>query len=308
MLVYATSARDVINRSDSRKSRMRIRLIALTIAFWVTCLPVWAQLDTGDTSKYLADAFHRSFGTTPKLGWVMPNGTVVTDVDAKNLTILSTKHNIILAPQSSRVTAAESMNFVKKNKLACDVISDNIPKSLYLYATNLRQEGRNPQVLVLEHQIVGVAAGYEEFQPPEAGIRDVWNRMKLRSSRQMRKTYSVRQRGSEYYFTFAALYDEKSEMSKKGIFLQKKNGTVVGEDIVPISEETSCDGCGVPTYAERLQDDSPIMNMFSFSSFLYPVLMLNTSTVEGRAVSLKTFTNNARPSEYRLYEYVVNCL
>jgi hypothetical protein len=37
------------------------------------------------------------------------------------------------------------------------------------------------------------------------------------------------------------------------------------------------------------------------------VLMLNTSTVETRAVSFITFTDKGEYSEYREYEYIVNC-
>jgi len=56
---------------------------------------------------------------------------------------------------------------------------------------------------------------------------------------------------------------------------------------------------------DRLYD---VENVFVIPGFPYPVLLLDTSTVEGRALSLVTFTPDGYYATYRIYEYVVNCI
>ena len=51
-----------------------------------------------------------------------------------------------------------------------------------------------------------------------------------------------------------------------------------------------------------------VENVFVIPGFPYPVLLLNTSTVEGRALSFVTFTPDGYYAEDRIYEYVVNCI
>ena len=117
--------------------------------------------------------------------------------------------------------------------------------------------------------------------------------MQPKAPGQLRKSYSVTQSNLDVFFTFGALYDGiRQQMSKEGIFLQRLDGTIVGAEISSVSEETACDGCAVPTYKESLQAD--VMNLFAASAFAYPVLMLDTSTAEGRAISLTTFTDKGQ--------------
>ena len=47
---------------------------------------------------------------------------------------------------------------------------------------------------------------------------------------------------------------------------------------------------------------------FESPIFPNPVLVVDTSTVEGRALSMITFDTNGLKSEWRDYEYVVNCI
>jgi hypothetical protein len=50
-----------------------------------------------------------------------------------------------------------------------------------------------------------------------------------------------------------------------------------------------------------------VSNLFEWAAFPYPVLLLDTSTVEGRALSLQTFTPGGRASTFRVYEYIARC-
>ncbi|MEE8200318.1 MAG: hypothetical protein V3R29_04035, partial [Candidatus Acidoferrales bacterium] len=83
-----------------------------------------------------------------------------------------------------------------------------------------------------------------------------------------------------------------------------------GQVLARTSKEASgplCDGCPIWTYEDSLEWDFTPLNLFVFEPFPFPVLMLDTSTVEGRAITFVTFTPSGGYEEYRLYEYVVNC-
>ena len=230
----------------------------------------------------------------------------MTAENAQEITVLAGTPKVVVAPNKSIVAAERLVQFIEAHHVACDFLNQSPPMQLSIYSANLPQQKPNPQVFVLQGPFPGLTAGYREFQPKKSAMAEVWKRMQLKSPEQLRKSYSVTQGDLDLFFTFAALYDgTKREMSKSGIFLQRQDGTTVGAAISSVSEETACDGCRVPTYKEPLQ--TPVMNLFTASAFAYPLLMLDSSTVEGRAISLTTFTDKGQLADYRMYEYVVNC-
>jgi hypothetical protein len=267
------------------------------------------QSDAGDTSKFIAEVFRLATGNVPQLGWVVPEVGVVATLDAEQVFVMSTQQQIVVASRKNTIFQKESSRFIKAHHVACDVPTGGpVPMQLFVYSVTSAWEQRNPQVFLLEHTFPGLTAGYREFTPLESSLAAVWAQLQPKSPEQLRKAYSVEQDKSGFFLTFAALYDgPRQEMSKKGVFLQRKDGTVIGAEIQPIGTETTCDGCATPNYRDPSQADSPVMNVFTAPTFPFPIVMLDISTVEGRAISLMTFTDKAQPSEYRVYEYVGNC-
>ena len=49
------------------------------------------------------------------------------------------------------------------------------------------------------------------------------------------------------------------------------------------------------------------LNIFELAGFAYPVLLLDTGTFKGRALSLLTFTPDGKVTQLCIYEYVVHC-
>ncbi len=292
-----------------RSRNIRI-ILALVIVGYGPSSPLIAssepQREAEETLAYIGDVFRSAVGSPPGLGWVLRDGTVLTAENAQEITVLAATPKVVVAAHKSIVPAESSVPFIEAHHVACDLLNESPPVELFIYSANLPEHQRNPQVFVLQRPFPGLTAGYREFQPNKSAMAEVWKRMRLKSPGQLRKSYSVTQGDLDLFFTFAALYDgTKQEMSKSGIFLQRQDGTIVGAAISSVAEETVCDGCGVPTYKEPLQ--TPVMNLFTASAFAYPMLMLDTSTAEGRAISLTTFTDKGQLSHYRMYEYVVNC-
>ena len=73
-------------------------------------------------------------------------------------------------------------------------------------------------------------------------------------------------------------------------------------------DDPLCADCATPTYDDSLRGLFSVLNGFSLPGFRYPVLLRNTGTIEGRAISLVTFDEAGEYQEQREYEYVVTCI
>jgi hypothetical protein len=262
------------------------------------------DLDVEGRSLFIHQTLQKTIGTQARLGWVMNDGRVVSDASAKNVWVLSTSPLVGKAESTSSIPPEQIPAFINRHHLAFDR-SDSI-EPLHIYNGRFSIKGSNPQVLVFDRPLLNTVAGYKTVKPPSPAMKAVWSRMHFNSKTNERRSFAIAsRRATNYFFVFAALYEnEGGAMVKEGIFLLDKLGRILGQEISPISEETMCDGCGVPTLEYRLEDDIRVMNVFSMPGFPYPLLMQDTSTIEGRAVSLLTFSKSGQPSEYRLYEYV----
>jgi hypothetical protein len=110
------------------------------------------------------------------------------------------------------------------------------------------------------------------------------------------------------YYSLHALYDSSTkELVKSAFILHDPAGRIVGSEVTE-GAAFGCDGCGVPTLDQGLRRLYAVLNGFQFTMFPYPLLLLDTGTVEGRALSLVTFAPTGTHAEYRIYEYVVGCI
>jgi hypothetical protein len=130
--------------------------------------------------------------------------------------------------------------------------------------------------------------------------------MQPKSPQQPRSSTTIRRDGTPYSYLLVALYDgPQNEISRTGIFLLEGKGHIIATKIDDINGW--CDGCAVPTSDGGIASVYSVVNMFTAPQFLYPLLMLDTSTLEGRSITLATFTPEKKYSDYLLYEYTVGC-
>src|SRR5436190_17518850 len=93
-----------------------------------------SQSDTGETSKFIVDVFRSTTGNIPHLGWVLPEGTVVTTLDASEVFVLSGEPQVVKAPRKSTAYPRDSLRFIKRHHVACDVPTGGTPVQLSLYS------------------------------------------------------------------------------------------------------------------------------------------------------------------------------
>lgn len=119
---------------------------------------------------------------------------------------------------------------------------------------------------------------------------------------------SVQHGSGPFFYTAAATFMKDGRLFRQGLFLEDHTGKILGRRIEDINGEEQCDGCAVLTYRDGLKLIYPIENLFLFPELPYPVLLEDSSTVEGRAIDLFSFSATGEPSLYRKYEYMVTCI
>jgi hypothetical protein len=113
--------------------------------------------------------------------------------------------------------------------------------------------------------------------------------------------------GSEYYSLHKLYKSGTGLLSEEAIVLHAASGQILAHQrLKDIDTDQPCDGCSFLNYSDEVGMYIP-MNMFELPGFRSPLLLLNTSTSEGQALSLLTFTPDGQLDSFRVYEYVVRC-
>jgi hypothetical protein len=257
-------------------------------------------------SEYIPQRFQDSIHESPKLAWVLPDGTVVAAVQSPKIVIYSLSSRLENARRRATLTITDSLQFAAKNHVACNTRLSEKPPRLTLYDSVRKPGQKNHQVLYTTKEPPGLRAGYTSSRLEDSIAKEVWTRMQPKSPQQPRSSTTIRRDGTPYSYLLVALYDgPQNEISRTGIFLLEGKGHIIATKIDDINGW--CDGCAVPTSDGGIASVYSVVNMFTAPQFLYPLLMLDTSTLEGRSITLATFTPEKKYSDYLLYEYTVGC-
>jgi hypothetical protein len=266
------------------------------------------QTADDDGGKLITDAFAASGLTGPAMGWILPSGEVVTELKASSITLLVEKQQAQIGRYVGAVRAEAVKAYVEQNRVDCDRINEKDPPPLYRYATVLPARKLASQILVFSGWLRGqLVAGLESFEPTPAQMEPVQREI-IRKPGQQRLLLSYRQPGRSDYFVFAAVYDRNTTMKRNFIFLLNKTGEVLAKRIETVNGEEQCVDCGVLTLKDGLSAAFALENIITMPGLPHPVLLEDTSTVEGRATSLFTFSAEGKPSEFRTYEYMATCI
>ena len=234
------------------------------------------------------------------------------------LVVCDPRRNALLGDgnQNDRVDARKLSDLLYMNKLHAVYHENHGLRTMKelgrSYLTITRDLSRKPgqknhQVLYTTKELPGLQAGYTSSPLEDSIAKEVWSRMQPKSPQQPRSSTTIRRDGTPYSYLLVALYDgPQNEISRTGIFLLEGKGRIVEAKIDDINGEW-CDGCAVPTSDGGIASVYSVVNMFTAPQFPYPLLMLDTSTVEDRSITLATFTPEKKYSDYLLYEYTVGC-
>jgi hypothetical protein len=104
---------------------------------------------SGDEGQLIDGAFAAAKIKPPELGWILPNGELVTEVNAKEVSILAHDSAPRTAPQIGTIAANAVPAFVKRNQVDCDQMNEEKPLPIYRYAAKMPASKVAWQVLVL---------------------------------------------------------------------------------------------------------------------------------------------------------------
>ena len=257
---------------------------------------------------YITEAFKSADLPLPQLGWILPSGDLVTEMSALSLLVLSDNPAIVGAKQSGSIPSAKIKQFVRQEKIDCDQLNEPSPTALFLYKTGLPPQKEARQVLVINASSGSIhALGSNSYKSSPVEEAVLWKPLATTpANKNLARSFAIP--GSQFFYVVAGTYDRKGVLIRSGIFLEDHSGQILGKEIDDVQGSQQCDGCGVITIKDGINAIYPVLNVVQIPGLTYPALLADTSTVEGRAIELFTFSPKGEPSRIRFYEYMVTCI
>jgi hypothetical protein len=258
-----------------------------------------------DSTAYIEKTFQALIGELPAMGWIVPPSTLVAVDSRRDVFAFGPPPGFVHASSPKTLTTAARDSLRRATAVACEATGPADDVSLYRWPAGLEE---SEAVLVVSRAFkdsvesglrspklttVQLADGRKAADP---GVPVRWKD----------STFSVELNGA-FYAVHAAFDSTSGELLRSVLILRTDRGTVVGQRVLEGAAYGECDGCSIPTFTEGFERIYRILNVFAIPGFAHPVLLVDTSTQEGRARSLMTFSPGNAFSEFRVYEYTVNC-
>jgi len=259
------------------------------------------QLDT--QGRYIDSVFQSVFGESPQMGWFLAPHFIAAEKHAR-LYIYSTDSLITEGVYQRTLSPREHELLAHDHHLACDTKG-----ALAEYRLGSTPDPRIERAFYTSKPPAGVIhAGLRLRSPTTNELRGVKSRLVVPQASVLYRDTVLAVTSVKAFYSVDAAYDSATHgLLRSALILHDSTGRVVAHRLED-SKAFECDGCGAPTYEEGLKRLYTVMNVFHVPGFAYPLLLLDTGTVEGRALSFVTFTPRGVYSEYRIYEYVVTCI
>lgn len=259
------------------------------------------QLDP--EGRYIDSVFRSEVGESPQMGWFLSTQFIAAAKHAR-VYIYSTDSLIGEGVYQRTISSSEHERLTHEHQLACDSKG-----ALAEYRLNSTPDPRLERAFYTSKRPAGIVhAGLSLRSPTTNDLRAVTARLAVpQASVLYRDTVLAVSSVKTFYSVFAAYDSSTHGLLKSALILHDSSGRIVAYRVKD-SQAFECDGCGAPRYEEGLNRLYGVINAFYLPGFAYPVLLLDTGTVEGRALSFVTFTSRGVYSEYRIYEYVATCI
>lgn len=279
-------------------------LIALFLVLAHLSLLAWGDEDKG---QYIETTFMEHIGEVPSMAWMLEPDVIITNKKMKNVILYTRAGSIETARYVRSYSDAEIDHIRKESCIALE------PGKFYQYQLEKEGEGvpsDQDRAFYTKASFPGeIKAGYSYVQLEDDGFSRVMGLREFKDRPFLHNYVAIQATGSKYVYSFHGLYDPKTkELYRKGLVLQALDGRILAKQFWNESWDTVCDGCPLPLYSDSMVSLFYFVNSFHIRQFTYPLLLLDTSTVEGRALSFVTFSPDGKYSEYRDYEYVAECI
>ena len=259
-----------------------------------------ANLDQG---IYVEGMFRKVVGEVPGMGWFLASRFIAPEKHPR-VYVWSVGSRITVARFRRAMTATEHERLTREHQLACD---SKGPLAEYeLPSATDHQIERAFYTARLPGESISVGLRQRVLQATErSAVRAL---LADRDSSALYRDTAFSVTPTSPFYVIAATYDSSTHALRRSVLvLYDSVGAFAGYRLED-GKAFECDGCGEARYEEGLGRIYNVLNGFEVPGFPYPLLLLDSGTVEGRALSLLTFAPLGPLSEYRIYEYVVTCI
>jgi hypothetical protein len=243
-------------------------------------------------------------GEAPRLGWFVSENRFVAPEHLASLVLYAPAKEPSSARFVADLNADQTTAIRRRERVACDLGAGG---RVSVYAVSSAQSGQ--QGLYTSKLLPGtVRSGLVPVTLSSAQVADAVKLLHWTVPSRVQRHEAFGAVPGGMFYSFHRRFDEASGiLRQEALILHDGKGRALAHEAVTLSEDTLCDGCALPELSDGSSFVYHVLNVFQLPGFVYPVLLLDTSTGEGRALSLTTFAKNGVVSDFRLYEYIVNC-
>jgi len=265
-------------------------------------LPASSPLPPDET--YIARIFEAQIGEAPRMGWLFPEHGFVAAEDHPKVALYGAIGTSLEGTKSGQ-TNDEDRSFLRNRYgEAC-----RVGEMESLFAYDIQGPTEAGRIMFTAKRLPGeMRSGMITVPMAVSDIAAVNKLLGWGDSGVLRRDEAIAVRRQSFWYSFHRLYDSKTgKLIQEASVLHDKDGKLLAREQFADLSDGMCDSCSVPRYVDGMSYAYQLMNMFELPGFPYPVLLLDSSTVEGRAISFRTFMPNGQAAELRDYEYVVHC-
>ena len=265
-----------------------------------------AQMPERSPEEYIEKIFEARIGELPRMGWFVPlHGFVAHEDAAERVYLFAPIGTPSIGRKKELVSRSELKRLRKTYGLACEIEDTD-----HLTAFDVGSDIDPERALYTTKAMPGEAhAGLLTISLDGMQLRRVNRLLGWPNQGTLRRDDAIGVRAQSFFYSFHKLYNmETGLLRQEAIVLHGKDGIILAHELTrDLDSGQPCDGCGIPCYVYPESGLYKLLNMFELPGFAYPVILLDTSTVEGRALSLRTFRPDLKATQFRVYQYVVHC-
>ena len=275
---------------------------------WVVAVAAagcFGQIPERSKEGYIESVFEKQLGELPRMGWFAPEyGFLARESGASELMVLGPLGTGAVARLSGSVKG-RAWGRRAEYGIACELTDSD---TLGVYRVD--GETRPRRALYLSRRMAGeMRRGLVMFGLDSAGLAKVNRLLGWTEKGALRRDNAFGVRVGSLFYSRHRLYDAKTRLLREeAIVLHQADGEIVSHEVHRgIDTGEQCDGCAIPSYAVEFSGGYRPLQMFELPGFAYPLLLMDTGTYEGDALSLLTVTPAGKVTQFRVYEYVMHC-
>lgn len=271
-------------------------------------VPAPAEVITDSGPLPLSDnptLFDSLLGDSPEMAWLVPPQTLLATARRSRLYLIVADTVMLQASFVRALTTEQHRDLMREHHVACEMT-----EGVVLFEYRMPVQVNVQRVLVTGRAIPGpVRAGMRDIALTAAQLAEADSL--IGDSGLDRKDIAYAVSAGRASWAIHARFGpggETGEVVGTALVLRDAAGRLIAADVRGSDHWNNvCDGCEIPTGDTDLAALYNIRMVFEVPGFPWPLLLIDTSTNEGRALSLVTVNSAGILVEYRRYEYVVNC-